>query len=76
MDKLEQYGGRENIKILGLMERTDEKDNGEEVVTKTADALNVELNPEQNIQRVYRYRLGKKCSKAKPRSVIVHFHFM
>ena len=58
VDELEQYGRRENIRILGVAERTDERDDGEEVVTKVAKALNVELNPELDIQRVH--RLGKK----------------
>ena len=58
VDKLEQYGRRQNIRILGVAQRTDD---GEEVVTKAAEALNVEFNPELDIQRVH--RLGKKRSK-------------
>ena len=49
VDELEQYGRRENIRILGVAERTDERDDGEEAVTKVAKALNVELNPELDI---------------------------
>ena len=45
VDELEQYGRRENITILGVAERTDEKNDGEEDVTKVAEALNVEFNP-------------------------------
>ena len=73
VDELEQYGRRENIRILGVAERKDERDDGEEVVTNVAKSLNVELNPELDIQRVH--RLGKKIKgpKAKPRPVIVHF---
>ena len=73
VDELEQYGRRENIRILGVAERNDERDDGEEVVTKVAKALNVELNPELDIQRVHRLGKKKKGPKAKPRPVIVRF---
>ena len=73
VDELEQYGRRENIRILGVAERKDERDDGEEVVTKVAKALNVELNPELDIQRVHRLGKKKKGPKAKPRPVIVRF---
>ena len=73
VDELEQHGRRENIRILGAAERTDERDGGEEVVTKVAEALNVELNPELDIQRVHRLGNKKKGPKAKPRPVIVRF---
>ena len=73
VDELEQYGRQENIRILGVAERTDERDDGEEVVTNVAKALNVELNPELDIQRVHRLDKKKKGPKAKPRPVIVHF---
>ena len=58
VNELEQYSRRENIRILGVAERTDEKDDDEEIVTKVAETLNVELYPELDIQRVH--RLGKK----------------
>ena len=73
VDELEQYGRQENIRILGVAERTDERDDGEEVVTNVAKALNVELNPELDIQRVHRLGKKKKGPKAKPRPVIVRF---
>ena len=73
VDELEQYGRRENIRILGVAERNDERDDGEEVVTNVAKALNVELNPELDIQRVHRLGKKKKGPKAKPRPVIVRF---
>ena len=73
VDELEQYGRRENIRILGVAERTDERDDGEEVVAKVAKALNVELNPELDIQRVHRLGKKKKGPKAKSRPVIVRF---
>ena len=63
VDELEQYCRRENIRILGVAERNDERDDGEEVVTNVAKALNVELNPELDIQRVH--RLGKKKERSK-----------
>ena len=49
------------------------QDDGEEVVTKVSKALNVELNPELDIQRVHRLGKKKKGPKAKPRPVIVRF---
>ena len=73
VDELEQYGRRENIRILGVAERNDERDDGEEVVTNVAKALNVELNPELDIQRVHRLGKKKKGPKAKPWPVIVRF---
>ena len=42
-------------------------------MTKVAEALNVELNPELDIQRVHRLGKKKKGPKAKPRPVIVRF---
>ena len=63
VDELKQYGRRENIRILRVAERNDERDDGEEVVTNVAKALNVELNPELDIQRVH--RLGKKKERSK-----------
>ena len=73
VDELKQYGRPENIKILGVAERTDERDDGEEVLTKVVKALNVELNPELDIQRVHRLGKKKKGPKAKPRPVFVRF---
>ena len=49
VDELEQFGRQENIRIVGVAERTNEKGDGEEVVTKVAEALNIELNPEVDI---------------------------
>ena len=73
VDELEQYGRRVYIRILVVAERADEKDDGEEVMAKVADALNVEINPELDIQRVRRLGKKKKSPKAKPPSVIVRF---
>ena len=63
VDEFEQYGRRENIRIFGVAERNDEKDDDEKVLTKVAEALNVELNPEPDTQRVH--RLGKKKERSR-----------
>ena len=57
MDKLEQYGRRENIRIHGVREKNGNKDDGEEVLLDLAKQLKIELNF-NDVQRVH--RLGKK----------------
>ena len=49
---LEQYGRRENIRIHDVAESTNAKDDGEDVLFKVADALQIEL-AEYDIQRVH-----------------------
>ena len=54
------------------MKRTDQKDDGEEVVTKVAEALNVKLNPSWILESTST-RKKKEVPKAKPRPTILCF---
>ena len=63
LDKLEQYGRRENIRIHNISESENENDDGADVLFKVADALKIELD-ERDIQRVHRIgakKTSKKC---------------
>ena len=56
------------------MEGTDEKDDGEEDVTKVAEALNVEFNPVLDTQRVHRLEKNKRFkSKTKAYECVLPF---
>ena len=57
LDALEQYGRRENLKIHGFRESNDNSDDGEKVVLKVAEYLEIQLQA-NDIQRAH--RLGKK----------------
>ena len=55
--ELEQYGCRENLRIHGVPESNSKADDGEWVLFKIAEELDIDLN-ERDIQRAH--RLGKK----------------
>ena len=71
LDRQEQYIRRENILIYGVEENKEDNDDGEKVLFKIADEL--EVNPEDNeIQRVH--RLGqKRRNNENPRQIIARF---
>ena len=52
LDKLGQYGRRENIRIHGVLESFDTKDDGEFVVLNIANELNIKIKTE-DIQRAH-----------------------
>ena len=79
IDELEQYGCRENLKIHGVPESNSKADDGEWVLFKIAEELDIDLN-ERDIQRVH--RVGKKPKltsnvnsqqKVKSRPIIARF---
>ena len=59
LDRQEQYIRRENILIYGVEENKDDNDDGEKVLFKIADELEIDLE-DNEIQRVH--RLGQKRS--------------
>ena len=72
LDALDQYGRRENLRIHGVPETTNNFDDGEEVVKRIAETLNVNLQS-YDVQRAH--RLGKRISinGGKPRPIIARF---
>ena len=73
IDDLEQYGRRENMRIYGIPESTDSvDDDGEKVILKMAEDLNIELK-DSDIQRAH--RLGRKRinPNSRPRPIIITF---
>ena len=70
LDNLEQYGGREKLKIHNIPEPLTNIEDGEEKVLKLAEALKINLSSIE-IQRAH--RLGKKKMNMKPRPIIVRF---
>ena len=72
IDELEQYDRRENLRIHGIQETDSDRDDGEEVVMKIAEELNIGITA-LDIQRAH--RLGKRNSNSvpKPRPIIVRF---
>ena len=71
LDELDQYGRRENIRIHGVPESFDTKDDGESVVLNIANELNIKIKTE-DIQRAHRLG-GIRPNASKPRPVIVRF---
>ena len=72
LDELEQYGRRENLRIHGIQESPNNKDDGKNIVLNIAKILNMELN-ENKIQRVHRLGKKKKSPTARPRPIIARF---
>ena len=68
---MQQYSRRENIRIHGIPESKDKKDDGEKVVVELAEKLGITLES-YDIQRAH--RLGKmRLPRAKPRPIISIF---
>ena len=66
LDDLQQYSRRENIRVHGVPESTDKKDDDETHIKKLAEELNIKLES-WNIQRAHRH--GKKdhiCANRDP----------
>ena len=70
-DRQEQYIRRENILIYGVEENIEDNDDGEKVLFKIADKLEIDLE-DNEIQRVH--RLGqKRRNNENPRPIIARF---
>ena len=71
LDRQEQYIRRENILIYGVEENKEDNDDGEKVLFKIADELEINLEGKE-IQRVH--RLGqKRRNNGNPRPFIARF---
>jgi len=71
LDRQEQYIRRENILIYGIEENKEDNDDGERVLFKLADELQIDLENNE-IQRVH--RLGqKRRNNENPRPIIARF---
>ena len=71
LDRQEQYIRKENILIYGVEENKEDKDDGEKVLFKIADELEIDLE-DNEIQRVH--RLGqKRRNHENPRPIIARF---
>jgi len=71
LDRQEQYIRRENILIYGVEENKEDNDDGEKVMFKIADELEIDLK-DNEIQRVH--RLGqKRRNNENPCPIIARF---
>jgi len=71
IDRQEQYIRRENILIYGVEENKKDNDDGEKVLFKITDELQIDLE-DNEIQRVH--RLGqKRRNNENPRPIIAKF---
>ena len=71
LDRQEQYIRTENILIYGVEENKEDNDDGEKVLFKIADELEIDLE-DSEIQRVH--RLGhKRRNNENPRPIIARF---
>ena len=71
LDRQEQYIRRENILIYGVEENKEDNDDGEKVMFKIADELEIDLEGNE-IQGVH--RLGqKRRNNENPRPIIARF---
>ena len=70
-DALEQYGGRENLRIYNVPESNSNIDDGEEMALHIAKEMNISLT-DMEVQRAL--RLGRKRN-GKPRPIIVKFMY-
>ena len=57
MDDLEQYNRGENLKLYGISEKCNNKDDGEDTLSQIAEVLDIKLD-DFDIQRAH--RLGTK----------------
>ena len=60
MDELNQYGRRENIRILSVAQENNSKDDTEKVVKKVTAALGVQIS-DRDIERAQ--QIGRKLVK-------------
>jgi len=71
LDRQEQYIRKENILVHGVEQKKEDNDDGEKVLFKIADELEIDLE-DNKIQRVH--RLGQKRRKNEnPRPIIARF---
>ena len=71
LDRQDQYIRRENILIYGVKENKEDSDDGEKVLFKIADELEIDLE-DNEIQSVH--RLGqKRRNNENPRPIIARF---
>ena len=71
LDRQEQYIWRENILIYGVEENKEDSDDGEKVLFKIADELEIDLE-DNEVQSVH--RLGqKRINNENPRPIIARF---
>jgi len=71
LDRQEQYMRRENILIYGVEENKEDNDDGQTVLFKITDELEIDLK-DNEIQRVH--RLGQKIrNNENPRPIIARF---
>ena len=79
-DDLEQYNRRENIRIYGVPESSEKKEDGEQILLKIADELSIKQD-NWDIQRCHRLRKkprngsyeNSNNGKTKSRPIIVMF---
>ena len=60
MDELNQYGRRENIRILSVAQESNSKDDTEKVVKKVTAALGIQIS-DRDIERAQ--QIGRKLVK-------------
>ena len=63
MDDLEQYNRGENLKLYGISEKCNHKDDGEDTLSQIAEVLDIKLD-DFDIQRAH--RLGTKRKSPNP----------
>ena len=68
LDRQEQYIRRENILIYGVEENKKDNDDGEKVLFKIADELEIDLE-DNEIQRVHRLGQKRKNNENPPQSL-------
>ena len=71
LDRQEQYIRRENMLIYGVEKNKEDNDDGEKVLFKKADELEIDLE-DNEIQRVHRLS-QKRRNNENPRPIIARF---
>ena len=69
LDRLQQYSRRDNIRVYGIAEATDENENTNSVIVKVAKDMGVDIS-EHDLS--VNHRLGRKAG-TKPRPIIAKF---